>query len=147
MCAIALHRRQQLYIHSRDLMRRAVVDMKGQIDRRTQESLRELTYAVTVKGTTRLNQLAQFLFPWHQAKTAHNVETALSTCLQKAKYEEAELLHASACAAYDALPTQAFQTYRRRQIIVIDPTTDEKRTRPGKQGRSMEYPSKLKDLR
>jgi hypothetical protein len=74
-------------------MRRAVVDMKGQIDWRTQKSLRELTYAVTGKGTTRLNQLAQFLFPWHQAKTAHPVETAFSTCLQKAKYEEAELLH------------------------------------------------------
>jgi hypothetical protein len=146
MSALALYNRQQLYTNSRYLMRRAFADLKVQVDRRTQETLRELTYAVTVKGTTRLNQLAQFLFPWHQAKTAHNVETALSTCLQKAKYEAAELLHTYACAAYDAIPSQMFQTYHRRQILVIDPTTYEKRTRPGKKGRSMEYPSKLKDM-
>ena len=146
MSAIALHNRQQLYTNSRHLMRRAVADLQEPIDRRTQETLRELTYAVTVKGTTRLNQLAQFLFPWHQAKTAHNVETALSAGLQKAKYAEAELLHGYACAASDAIPRQAFQTYHRRQMIIIDPTTYEKRTRPGKHGRSMEYPSKLKDV-
>ncbi len=146
MSAIALHNRQQLYTNSRHLMRSAVADLKEQIDRRTQETLRELTYAVTIKGTTRLNQLAQFLFPWHQAKTAHNVETALSTSLQQAKYAEDEVLHGYACAAYDAIPRPAFQTYHRRQLIIIDPTTYEKRTRPGKKGRSMEYPSKLKDV-
>ncbi len=146
MSAIALHNRQQLYTNSRRLMRMAVADLKETPDRRTQETLRELTYAVIVQGTTRLNQLAKFLFPWHAAKTVHNVETALSTSLQKAKYAEAELLHAYACAAYDALPRQAFQTYRGKQILVFDPTTYEKRTRPGKKGRSMEYPSKLKDV-
>jgi hypothetical protein len=146
MSAIALHNRQQLYTNSRYLLRHAVGNLKAPIDRRTQGTLRELTYAVTVKATTRLNQLAQFLFPWHQAKTAHNVETALSTCLQKAKYAEDELLHGYACAAYEAIPRAAFQTYHRRQIIIIDPTTYEKRTRPGKKGRSMEYPSKLKDV-
>ncbi|MGB8644383.1 MAG: transposase [Anaerolineae bacterium] len=146
MSAIAVHNRQQLYTNARRLMRTAIADLKEAPDRRTQETLRELTYAVIVKGTTRLNQLAKFLFPWHKAKTAHNVETALSTSLQKAKYEEAELFHAYAGAAYDALPRQVFQTYRGKQIIVFDPTTYEKRTRPGKKGRSMEYPSKLKDV-
>jgi hypothetical protein len=126
-------------------MGRAIRELKERVDPRTQQTLEELIYAVIVKGTTRLNHLAKFLLPWHRAKTAHNVETALSTALQKAKYAEAELLHAYSCVAYDTLPRKAFQTYHRRQIIVIDPTTYEKRTRRGKKGRSMQYPSTLKD--
>lgn len=146
MSAIALHNRYQLYTVSHRLMARAIRELKERVDPRTQQTLEELIYAVIVKGTTRLNQLAKFLLPWHQAKTAHNVETALSSALQKAKYEEAELLHAYSCVAYDTLSSKAFLTYRRRQILIIDPTPYEKRTRPGKHGRSMQYPSTLKDV-
>ncbi len=142
---IALHNRYQLYTQLHRTVGRAVRALKERPDPRTQRTVEQLTYAVVLQGTTRLNQLAKFLLPLRRAKTAHHVETALSTMLQKATYAEADLLHAQSCAVYDALPAKAFDTLRRHKIIVIDPTTYEKRTRRGKHGRNMQYPSQLKD--
>ncbi len=146
MRAIALRNRYVLYTELHRLMQRAVQGLKARPDPRTRQTLEHLTCALIIQGTTRLNQLAHFLLPWRAAKTAHHVETALSTALQKAKYAEGELAHAQSCALYDALPSKAFDTFRRHKIIIIDPTTYEKRTRPGKKGQSMQYPSQLKDL-
>lgn len=146
MPEIALHNRYQLYTQLRRTVGRAVRTLKEQPDPRTQRTVEQLTYALILQGTTRLNQLAQFLLPMRAAKTAHHVETALSTALQKAKYPEADLLQAHSGVVYDALPSRAFDTFRRHKIILIDPTTYEKRTRRGKKGRSMQYPSQLKDM-
>jgi hypothetical protein len=66
-------------------MQRAVQELKERVDPRTQQTLEQLTDALLIKGTTRLNHLATFLLPWHPAKTAHHVETAWSSSLQKAK--------------------------------------------------------------
>ncbi len=145
MPAIALHNRYLVYTHLHRLMRRAIQGLQERPDPRTEQTLVQLTYAVILQGTTRLNHLAHFLLPFRAAKTAHHVETALTTTLQKAKYPEAELWQAQSCALYDALPSKAFDTYRRHKIIIVDPTTYEKRTRRGKKGRSMQYPSQLKD--
>jgi hypothetical protein len=146
MPAVALRNRDLLYTFLRRMMNRAVQELAEPPDRRTRHTLTLLTYALIVKGTTRLNHLAQFLLPLRQAKTAHHLETALSTSLQQAQYDEVELLHAASCVAYDAIPKKAFQTYHRRHIIIVDPTTYEKRTRRGKKGRSMQYPTTLKDM-
>jgi hypothetical protein len=143
---IALHNREQIRTTLHRTVSRAAQQLPEPIDPRTRTTVEQMTFAITVTGTTRLNKLAKFLLPWHRAKTAHNVETALCASLQDAHYAESALLHEHSCVAYDALPTKTFDTYRRHKIIIIDPTTYEKRTRRGKKGRSMQYPMQLKDL-
>ena len=146
MPAIALHNRDQLYTQLHRMMHWAIQGMKEEPDRRTTQTLEHLAYGLLLKGTTRLNHLAQFLLPLRKAQTAHHVETALSTALQKAHYAETDLFHAYSCAAYAQVASKALETYRRHNIVIIDPTTYEKHTRPGKRGRSMQYPTRLKDL-
>jgi hypothetical protein len=146
MRPIALHNRQQIWTTLHRTLSRAVHQLEERVDPRTKTTLEQMVFAIVVTGTTRLNKLAKFLLPWHHAKTAHNVETALSISLQAAHYAERALLHEHSGVAYDAIPPKAFDTYRRHKIIIIDPTTYEKRTRRGKRGRSMQYPMQLKDL-
>lgn len=145
MRPIALRNREQIRVTLRRTLSRAANRLAERMEPRTHTTLEQMVYAITVSGTTRLNKLAKFLLPWRRAKTAHNVETALSVSLQDAPYDERALLHEHSCVAYNALPSKAFDTYWQHKIIIIDPTTYEKRTRRGKKGRQMQYPMKLKD--
>lgn len=146
MRAIALHNRDQFLSMLRRALARAVHAQKDSLAPRTHKTLEQMLYAIILTGTTRLNRLAQLLLPLRQARRALYVEKTLSTALHNARYNETALFHAYSRVVYQALPTPAFVTYRGRRILVIAPTTYEKRTRQGKRGRSMQYPTPLKDL-
>jgi hypothetical protein len=116
------------------------------IDKRNLRTVQALIWAIGIRGTTRLKQLAQALLKKRRAKNVKNVETGLSASLTHAQYDESALFTAYGEQVLQRIPAEAYERYRGLPIILEDPTTYEKRTRRGKAGLTMEYPSQLKDL-
>jgi hypothetical protein len=109
------------------------------VDRRNLSTLRQLTFGVLLKRTTRLLALAQTAVLQRQANTVKSAAMALSYFLNKAEFPTEAFFGRLSGAALNELEPDRLATYRGKAVLVIDTTDYPKRSRgKGKVGRHMQ---------
>jgi Transposase DDE domain len=125
------------------LMREAAGHYHRLQDPRIVRRMNWLVLALLLAGSVRLNLLVQTL-PYGTATSVKTGETGLSLFLATAQYDGRMLYARYREAVRQSLPTDAFQRYRGKALVIVDGTDYAKRSRRGKKGKQMQYTTKVR---
>ncbi len=146
---VALQERSKLAA----LLRQSLQEVRQQlqayrIDRRSLRTWQQLILGIWVKRTSRMLGLAQVVLRQRRAKTAKVVATQLGDWLARATFPFEKVSSLVLEVILRRLAPEALVTYRRRALLVIDPTDYQKRSRGrGKRGRQMQYVGRVRKTR